>query len=228
MHKSGKDPDKAAWRVRTLSALSRAGLGEVAQQPSLRPRLPAVLLAWLFLLPVHLLTWFSLRHTQDLVSLVLDSSLTTPRVVTHSHQLSHTYTGFCLCCATHLDAFFFQRRSPPAKAKYQECRTLHLAPLWLLRQIILTLLLLPPPLLPRNNFNRHRLPSNTSSCKPIFSTSLSSNNRWLSNLSSSHPPSNMRFSRPCNSMPRLSLFSTPSEPLRSGRAALLTPSLASG
>lgn len=54
MHKSGKDPDKAAWRVRTLSALSRAGLGEVAQQPSLRPRLPAVLLAWLFLLPVHL------------------------------------------------------------------------------------------------------------------------------------------------------------------------------
>jgi hypothetical protein len=117
---------------------------------------------------------------------------------------------------------------PPAKAKYQECRTLHLAPLWLLKQIILTLLLLLPPLLPRNNFNRPRPLSNISSCKPISSTSLFSSSRWHNNLFNSLPPSNMRSSRPCNSTPRLSLFSTPSELLRLDRAAPSTLSLASG
>jgi hypothetical protein len=122
----------------------------------------------------------------------------------------------------------FSVAHPPAKAKYQECRTLHLAPLWLLKQTILTLLLLLPPLLPRNNFNRPRLPSNISSCKPISSTSLFSNSRWHNNPSSSLPPFNMRFSRPCNSMPRLSLFNTPSELLPLDRAAPSTLSLASG
>jgi hypothetical protein len=109
------------------------------------------------------------------------------------------------------------------------CLTLHLVPLWHLSQITLTLLPLPPPLLLHNNSNRHRLISNTSSCKVNSSSiNLISNRPWHSSRFNSLLLFNMRFSRLCNSMLRLNLSSTPSELLLLVRAALSTHSLASG